>query len=387
MDRPAPETYQPPVTWWGQTWRLLLTLSISFVIWVSYAELMVEQAPLLFFLDIAAGLVAYVLMFFRRRWPLTMALLTNVLGAVSGIAQGPATLTSVSLATRRRLTHVVLVGVVALAASTVFTETAPAAGSDPAWISFLAGLFAIAGSMGWGMYIGSRRELLWTLRHRAERAEAEQELRVAQSRGTERARIAREMHDVLAHRISQISMHAGALSFREDLSADEMRDSVAVIRDKAHEALTDLRSVLGVLRDDETGRPMSTPQPTYGDVPVLVAECVASGMYVTLHDDVPCGEPMPDAVGRTLYRIVQEALTNARKHAPGARVTVTVSGGPEDGIDVSVRNPLGFGPTAMPGAGLGLVGLRERAVLRGGRLEHHTDHGVFELRAWIPWAS
>jgi signal transduction histidine kinase len=166
-----------------------------------------------------------------------------------------------------------------------------------------------------------------------------------------------------------------------------MRDSVAVIRDKAHEALTDLRSVLGVLRDDETGQPMSAPQPTYADVPVLVAECVAAGMYVTLRDDVPCDEPMPDAVGRTLYRIVQEALTNARKHAPGARVTVTVSGGPEDGVDVTVRNPLGFGPTAMPGAELGLVGLRERAVLSGGRLEHHTDHGVFELQAWIPWAS
>jgi signal transduction histidine kinase len=387
VDRPAPETYQPPLTWWGQTWRLLLTLSISAVLWVSYAEVMLDEMPVLFVVDIGAGLVAYVLMFFRRRWPLTVALVTNVLGAVSGIAQGPGTLTSVSLATRRRLSHVVLVAVVALAASTVFTETAPSSTSDPAWISFLAGLFAISASMGWGMYIGSRRELLWTLRHRAERAEAEQELRVAQSRGTERARIAREMHDVLAHRISQISMHAGALSFREDLSADEMRDSVAVIRDKAHEALTDLRSVLGVLRDDETGRPMSAPQPTYADVPVLVAECVASGMYVTLHDDVPCDEPMPDAVGRTLYRIVQEALTNARKHAPGARVTLTVSGGPEDGVDVTVRNPLGFGPTAVPGAGLGLVGLRERAVLRGGRLEHRADHGSFELRAWIPWTS
>jgi len=387
VDRPAPETYQPPLTWWGQTWRVLLTLLISAVAWLAYAESQVEEMPVLFFVDLAVGLAAYVLMFFRRRWPLTVAVVTNVMGAVSGTAQGPATLTSVSLATRRRLPHVVAVALVALVSSTVFTETQPSANNDPAWLSLAAGVLAISASMGWGMYIGSRRELIWTLRHRAERAEAEQELRVAQSRSTERARIAREMHDVLAHRISQISMHAGALSFREDLTADEMRDSVAVIRDRAHEALTDLRSVLGVLRDDETGAPMSAPQPTYADVPVLVAECLAAGMHVSLEDDVTGDEPMPDVVGRTLYRIVQEGITNARKHAPGARLTITVSGGPDDGIDIMLRNPLGFGPTATPGSGLGLVGLGERAELRGGRLKHRTDHGMFELYAWIPWTS
>ena len=125
---------------------------------------------------------------------------------------------------------------------------------DPEWLTLSTNIVVIAAIMAWGMYIGSRRELLWTLRNRAETAEAEQELRVSQARSNERARIAREMHDVLAHRISQISMHAGALSFRDDLTADEMRDSVAVIQEKAHEALTDLRGVLGVLRDDGSGR-------------------------------------------------------------------------------------------------------------------------------------
>ncbi len=387
MDRPPPETYQPPLTWWGQTWRVLLTIAISGVVWAAAVEAQIEQAPLLFYLDLLVGLTAYVLMFFRRRWPLTIALVTNVMGAVSGTAQGPATLTSVSLATRRRWLHVIVVALVALASSTIYTETQPDTNSDPAWISFLAAVFAISASMAWGMYIGSRRELVWTLRNRAEQAEAQQELRVAQSRSNERARIAREMHDVLAHRISQISMHAGALSFREDLSAEEMRESAAVIRDRAHEALTDLRSVLGVLRDDETGRPTSAPQPTYADVPVLVEEARVAGMPVTLTDELACDTPMPDVVGRTLYRIVQEGITNARKHAPGARLTITVSGGPDDGVDVTLRNPLGFGVTATPGAGLGLVGLTERAVLRGGRLEHRSDRGQFELHAWIPWAA
>ncbi|MCD4527041.1 sensor histidine kinase [Nocardioides sp. cx-173] len=386
MEGPAPETYQPPLTWWGHTWRLLVTLSLSAAVWVAYAETQATEVPILFYVDVTVGLAAYVLMFFRRRWPLPIALVTNVMGAVSGIAQGPATLASVSLATRRVLWHVALVAVLGLVTSVVYTETQPSINNDPLWVSLVAAVLAIAASMGWGMFIGSRRELLWTLRQRAERAEAEQDLRVAQSRATERARIAREMHDVLAHRISQISMHAGALSFREDLDAEAMRESAAVIRDQAHEALTDLRGVLGVLRDD-TGAALSAPQPTYADVPGLVADCRAEGLAVTLVDRVTGAERVPDAVGRTLYRIVQEGITNARKHAPGSRLTIAVSGGPDEGVDITLRNPIGFGPTATPGAGLGLVGLAERAVLRGGRLEHRTDRGVFELRAWLPWAA
>ena len=385
VDRPAAETYQPPLTWWGQTWRLLLTLAISALVWIPYAEAQVEELPLLFYVDLAVGLAAYVLMFFRRRWPLGIALLTNVMGAVSGIAQGPSTLTSVSLATRRRLPHVVLVATVALASSTFFTESQPRLDDEPAWISFVAAVFAIAASMGWGMFIGSRRELLWTLRNRAERAEAEQELRVTQAQGTERARIAREMHDVLAHRISQVSLHAGALSFREDLSAEEMRSSAAVIQATAHEALTDLRAVLGVLRDD-SGELLDTPQPTYDDLPALLVEARSAGLNITFHDDLD-DHPVPEVMGRTVYRIVQECMTNARKHAPGALLTIEVTGSPDDGIDVLLRNPLGFGSSGTPGAGLGLVGLTERTQLRGGWLHHRRDAGAFVVQAWIPWAT
>ena len=99
---------------------------------------------------------------------------------------------------------------------------------------------------------------MWTLKNRAERAEAEQELRTSQARANERARIAREMHDVLAHRISQVSMHASALAFRTDLDAEEMRASATIIQDTAHQALDDLRAVLGVLRDPESGEPAAS---------------------------------------------------------------------------------------------------------------------------------
>ena len=125
------------------------------------------------------------------------------------------------------------------------------------------------------------------------------------------------MHDVLAHRISQVSMHAGALAFREDLTPEEVRASASVIREKAHEALTDLRGVLGVLRGAD-GEPALAPQPTYADLAELVAEARESGLNVEFHDRVSAPSEVPDAAGRTLYRIVQEGITNARKHAPGS---------------------------------------------------------------------
>jgi signal transduction histidine kinase len=229
---------------------------------------------------------------------------------------------------------------------------------------------------------------MWTLRQRALRAESEQELRVSQARTTERARIAREMHDVLAHRISQISMQAGALGFRSDLGADQMRESAHLIRDQAHQALTDLRAVLGVLRDDGTGEVLDRPQPTYADLDSLVQQARDSGLTVDYEDQLgTTAVPVPDPVGRTIYRIVQEGITNARKHAPGSRVTVRLSGSPDQGIEVELRNPIGFGPTATPGSGLGLVGLAERTDLAGGRLDYRRDDGRWVLRGWIPWAA
>ena len=95
---------------------------------------------------------------------------------------------------------------------------------------------------------------------------------------------------------------------------------------------------------------------------------------------------VPPDTGRDAYRVVQEALTNARKHAPGTLLRVELSGSPEDGLDVTMRNPLGFG-SSTPGAGLGLVGLTERAELRGGRLEAYRNGAHFVLHGWIPWAA
>ncbi|WP_122816762.1 sensor histidine kinase [Nocardioides pantholopis] len=386
MDQASPEEFQPPVTWWGRTWRLVAMLGISAAVWLPVAEVQLRSAPWLFWLDLALGLCCYVLIHLRRRWPLPVALATSVLAAVSGTAAGPATLAAASLATHRRWRQLVPLFVVGFAGAQVYTVTQPAEAEEPLWLLSALNAIVLAACIGWGMYLGSRRELVWTLRRRAERAEAEQQLLAERARDNERSRIAREMHDVLAHRISQISLHAGALSFRDDLTATQMRESAAVIREKAHEALVDLRGVLGVLRDG-AGEALVAPQPTYADLPALVAEARSSGVQVEYDDQVAATEPVPDAVGRTIYRIVQEGLTNVRKHAPGARLSIRVCGSPADGIEVRLRNPLGFGTTELPGSGLGLVGLAERAELRGGRLEHRRDGADFLLRGWLPWAA
>ena len=360
-------------------------LLISGVAWFPVVEKQREISQAWVVADLVLGVASLVLVFFRRRWPVPVAVALSAASAVSGAASGPAVLAVVSLATRRRWREIAPVASLSFAASQLFTTMLPT-GNDPQWVNLTVNVIAMVAAVGWGMYVGSRRELIWTLRNRAERAEAEQELRVAQARSNEQARIAREMHDVLAHRISQISMYAGALEYRDDLSAEEMRSSAAVIRDRAHEALTDLRDVLGVLRAPDGER---APQPTYADLPCLVAEAEEAGMRIELVDLVTehAPEPVPEAAGRTVYRIIQEGMTNARKHAPGALLTVHVSGSPEDGLDVLLRNPVGFGPTQTPGAGLGLVGLTERAELRGGRLTAGRDGSTYVLHAWIPWRS
>jgi signal transduction histidine kinase len=243
----------------------------------------------------------------------------------------------------------------------------------------------------WGMFVRARRQLVLTLRDRAERAEAEQHLRVDQARQQERSRIAREMHDVLAHRISLLSLHAGALEFRPDAPPDEVARAAGVIRSSAHEALNDLREVIGVLRESHDGDAPERPQPTLVDLPALIDESRSAGMHVAYDWRLEASAPVPTGTGRNAYRIVQEGLTNARKHARGSAVDVTVDGAPGDGLTIEIRNrlPVGVLRTAdIPGAGTGIVGLSERAGLAGGRLEHgRTDTGDYRLWAWLPWAA
>jgi signal transduction histidine kinase len=367
----------------GQAWRLAAAVVVSATAW---AAVLAEQEPLHRWLDLALGLVAYGLVLLRRRHPLPVAVATACLAAASSVAAGASLLALVSLATLRRRGWIVVAGVLTVVSGEVWISWNPSAQLDPRWLSIPVDAVFVAASIGWGMYVGSRRELLWTLEQRAEAAEAERDLRVGRARGEERTRIAREMHDVLAHRITQIAVQAGALGYRDEVDAAEVRAGAERIRVSAHDALVDLREVLGVLRGSETEHSRS-PQPSYDDLTDLVADARDSGMRVEFVDRLARdgGVPVPAGTGRTAYRLVQEGLTNARKHAPGAELRVEVAGAPGEGLTVEMRNDVGFERSATPGAGLGLVGLAERVELGGGTLEHGQLEGEFVLRAWLPW--
>ncbi|MEU0313277.1 histidine kinase [Nocardioides sp. NPDC006273] len=387
MQQRSPDDYQPRLSLWGHVWRYLAALGISALGLTSSVGGWPDWR---FALDVSLGVISLVLVFWRRRWPVTITTIVTIASAFSMLAAGASALALVSLATRRRWREIIPISLLSFVAGmfwfAVMDTATPTAGPSAfvMWgLNIGLSVVVIGAIVAWGMYIGSRRELIAALRLRAETAEAEQALRVAQARETERRRIAREMHDVLAHRISHISMQAGALAYREDLSADQIRSEVGTIRDGAHRALEDLRTVLGVLRGNGED-PETAPQPTYADLGRLIEETRAGGMNITMEDDVE-GSP-PEAVGRSIYRVVQEGITNARKHAPGAALKVTLRGSEEHGIDVLLRNRLGF-DSNTPGSGLGLIGLTERVDLAGGRLAHRLEKDVFILEAWLPWGQ
>jgi signal transduction histidine kinase len=238
------------------------------------------------------------------------------------------------------------------------------------------------------MYIRARRQLVSSLRERAEQAEATQRLLAEQARHAERARIATEMHDVLAHRLSLLSVHAGALEFRPDAPAAEIAQAAEVIRTSAAAALGDLRQIITVLREDSAATD-GPPQPGFGQLADLLQESRSAGMTLDARVDLPDAGRLPEAAGRTVYRVIQEGLTNARKHAPGApvQVAVTADGQAVTAEVISRRRPVLAAPGAgaPAGAGAGLIGLAERVTLAGGQLEHGPDAiGDFVLRATIP---
>ncbi|MGW4075417.1 sensor histidine kinase [Streptomyces asiaticus] len=378
----------PRLGWWQQTWRLMAAAAVGIPLWLSTGVVMrgqsTETGSWFFIGDPLVALGCLTALLWRRRFPLGVAMTVAIASTASALASGAAFLALVSLSTRRRPVESGVVGLALVTASQFAGGFYPTP-TGPLWLA-LAFPALIAGiAVAVGMAIGARRVEVRSLRDRAESAEREQTARAAQARALERNRIAREMHDVLAHRISLVAMQAGVLDHRGDLTAEENRVLVRGIAEGSHQALEELRDVLGVLRADP-GRP-EPPQPSFDRIPDLVADARTSGLDVTLTTTVP-GTPS-DVVGRTCYRIVQEGLTNAAKHAPGAHVHITLEGTVGDSLNVSVRNSPATTATAPPPAsGFGLLGLTERVALAGGQLDHHpTPDSGYLLTARLPWPN
>ena len=242
-----------------------------------------------------------------------------------------------------------------------------------------------AANLGWGALVRSQSALVASLAERARRAEAEQERRVAEARAGERAALAREMHDVLAHRLSLLATYAGALEYRPDASPEQTARAAGVIREGVHDALVELREVVAVLRHDEDGlrRRRCPCSPTYPRSSTRPGRPVARSPWRT-RSRPPTARRRS---GRTAYRVVQEGLTNARKHAAGHPVRVALTGEPGDRLTVRVRNSIAGASSRADSGGHGLVGLTERVRLVGGELDQRRGRDSFEIEAQLPWPA
>ncbi|MGK5683773.1 sensor histidine kinase [Actinoplanes sp. URMC 104] len=229
-----------------------------------------------------------------------------------------------------------------------------------------------------GLWAGSRREVVRGLRERVQRAEWERQLVADQARAEERARIAHDMHDVVAHKVSLMVLHATAMETQNVPLAGR-------IRTIGRETLEELRTLVGVLSTDE--RAPLAPQPTLADLDTLVRRCAETGTPVTMKASGSTRQ-LPAIIEQVGYRVVQEALTNVHKHAGSADTTVQVRYG-QDRLQLTITNRRPASPGAagqvLPPGGHGLVGLRERVQLVGGRLTAQpTPDGGFEVDADLP---
>lgn len=366
-----------------------------------------------------------------RPGPLHTALhlLIAAAAGLSSWALPASTIALIRLGRNRRL-RIDVGAVVALSATTVATLLVDAAARDGVAatpLAFAVGLTAVIAAVPLliGRVLGTRQALLRSLRDRAVAAEREREAAdrereaaerereaaqrereaaereaaalvreheadIARIRAEERAALARDMHDSVSHQLATIAMHAGAITYREDLTEAEVRRAAGTVRDAAQAANRELREVLVALRSAETDADTDEPLATVPTLDQIADRARKRGADVTLTFD---GLSREELAGRSrgtvvaLARILSEAVTNAAKHAPGVPVFVLLQ---RDGdqLILTVRNPLpcAAGPQPRPtSTGHGLIGVQERARLLGGDSHHQVRDGWFEVRTWVPW--
>lgn len=402
---------------WSGVWRLVVAVVLGFLIFALLYTPVFELDPTaagaedfdgFIFLDLLLGVLCFILYPFRHRAPRTITALLVVFGAFSALGSVAAMMALISLATRRRWGEITVASVLFAGSALIAEAWLPLMPGEeplePWWPLPLLVVVFTAALVLTGMYIGGRRQLRRSLEAELVGNRRTQQAQLDQARANERTSIAREMHDVLAHRLSLVALHAGALEYRTDLPPEQVSEAAGVIRANAHLAVSELREVLGVLRDPGTAssEPNSTtPPPTLGRLEALLAESRDAGTPTVLEGPPPSTaelEGLDDTSSRTVFRVLQEGLTNARKHAPAQTVYVRLAGRAGGRLTVSLRNAVtdrtralvpdtgAAGPGAAPASGMGLTGLSERVRLAGGSLTAAEDgEGHFVLEAWVPW--
>nr|WP_030740224.1 histidine kinase [Streptomyces sp. NRRL F-5135] len=333
----------------------------------------------LFPVTAAALLCGAALLLPRRRW-LLAPLLATVATAWWGWPMLPLLAIALyDLSVDRRVRVALGCAVAALGGNLLGHPTTSLWGAD----RYASTLFLPALAIAVGLWLGSRRRLLHALTAQVGHLRVETELREEAARAAERSHIAAEMHDVLAHRLSLIALHTGVLATRSDTLPAPVVERLGLLRTASTEALADLRDVLGALRDPGSAPAESALAPVVRDVRELVDEARTAGQHVGLTVD-GLSERVPTTHRLAVYRVVREALTNARKHADGAAVTVRVDYRPPATL-VEVTNPPGQARAGPAGPGFGLVGLRERVTALGGHLNAGpAGAGAWRLAARIP---
>ncbi|GGR89800.1 histidine kinase [Streptomyces nojiriensis] len=363
------------------------------------------------------GFVVGATLVLRRRWPIAVVLV--------GIAVSPAAMgfllavvgmyTLASSEVPRRITATLASMSLAATFVVMYLRTRGDVEADTTLVVVLSGFVAVALTVPpvlFGLYIGARRRLMESLQERADSLERELSLladraeeRAEWARTEERTRIAREMHDVVAHRVSLMVVHAAALEAVAAKDPARAAKNAALVGDMGRQALTELREMLGVLRAPPKPAPAPVPAvpvaavafagggggedgPTLGELEALVGQSRAAGMTVEM---LVHGEWAAYAaeVEQTAFRVVQEALTNCHKHAPGARVVVRLAHRAGE-VAMQVENGPCDGQAPEPGlpsGGNGLVGMRERVLGLGGVfVSGPTDAGGFKVSAVLPTA-
>lgn len=327
----------------------------------------------------------------RRRLPLLVLAVTAVLVALTYLAgevhQGPFIILPVLVALYtaaehgdRRAAVIAAVGVALALLGGLLVATGVVDALGVLW-----GIGWLAAAVVTGEVVRNRRDYMAAVEARAMEAERTREEEARRRAGEERLRIARDLHDVVAHNLSTINVQAGVAAHLLDSGPEPARSALLAIKQASKDALTELRSTLGVLREtDEPGEGAPRePAPGLARLDALVARTTAAGLPVELSVD---GTPkqLPGQVDLAAYRIVQESLTNALRHAGDARATVRLTYG-DDTLEVVVDDD-GRGTTAGPArhGGHGIAGMRERAAATGGDLDvGPRPGGGFRVRATL----
>ena len=318
----------------------------------------------------------------RRRFPLpVLAVVLSasvatqyVVGALPPFALGLALYTVASHTERRTAVWAGLVGLVALLASLI-----PRTGLNGGE-SVLHVVVFVAAAWILGDNLRTKRAYYRELEERAERLEREREVNTRRAATEEQARIARELHDVIAHSVSVMVVQAAAASDVFEKHPERAREALLSIEESGRSALTELRRLLGIVRTREQGR--LEPQPGLGALPDLLEQVRATGLEVELKLEGELGE-LPTGVDLSAYRIVQEALTNTLKHAQASRARVRL-GRRAGELELEIADD-GAGPGEESADGHGLIGMQERAALLDGVLEAGpAPDGGFVVRARFP---